>query len=83
MAQVHIEIVDHGHEGFERQALKEGITLSEWMRAAAHRYLVDCERTQLKREDVQPFHASEEVEAFFRYSDTLEGSEREPNWEYC
>ena len=29
----------------------------------------------------EPFKSAEELEAFFRYCDTLEGPDREPDWE--
>ena len=86
MAQVHIEISDEEHERFLQQAEQDGITLSEWMKNAARKR---CNERQVQEErrvhepfaSRKPFKSVEELEAFFRYCDTLEGPEREPDWE--
>ncbi len=59
---------------FVKQAHKEGITLSAWLRAAAR------ERYE-RQSQVQPFESVADLEAFFAECDKLEPTETEPDWE--
>ncbi len=74
MARVQLVIPDEDLERFVRQAQSEGMTLSEWLRAAAHRRLEEQQRSH-------PFESPADLEEFFRTCDALEGPEREPDWQ--
>ena len=45
MARVQLVISDEDRDRFVRQAQSEGMTLSEWLRAAAHRLLEEQQRS--------------------------------------
>ena len=45
MARVQLVIPDEDHDRFVRQARSEGMTLSAWLRAAAHRRLEEQQRS--------------------------------------
>ena len=71
MARVQIIIPDQDRERFGRQAKREGMTFSAWLRAAA----------QARVEEKRPRFASPmELEAFFRRCDALDGPDTEPEW---
>ena len=74
MARVQLVIPDEDLERFVRQAQSEGMTLSEWLRAAAHRRLEEQQRSH-------SFESPADLEEFFRACDALEGPEREPDWQ--
>ena len=74
MARVQLVIPDEDRERFVRQAQSEGMTLSEWLRVAAHRRIEDQKRSN-------PFESPADLEEFFRACDALEGPEREPDWQ--
>ena len=74
MARVQIIIPDGDRDRFFSQAKREGMTLSAWLRAAAHECLESRQR-------VKPFESPEELEAFFRECDAKAGPGREPDWE--
>ncbi len=73
MARVQILIPDDDRDRLVHQARKEGMTLSAWLRTAAHQRLAAQQRSQ-------PFESSNDIEAFFRQCDALEGPETEPDW---
>jgi len=73
MTRVQIEIPDTDRERFLRQARREGMTLSAWLRAAG--------RARLENQpQARPFASEEDATAFFRACDDLEGPEMEPDW---
>lgn len=74
MARVQLAISDEDRDRFVRQAQSEGMTLSEWLRAAAHRRLKEQQRSH-------PFKSPADLKEFFRACDALEGPEREPDWQ--
>lgn len=74
MARVQVVIPDEDRDRFVAQARREGLTLSAWLRAAARERLT-------ARDSVRPFETVEDLEAFFRECDAIEGPEREPDWE--
>ena len=74
MARVQLVIPDENHDRFVRQAQSDGMTLSEWLRVAAHRRLEEQQRSH-------PFESPSDLEGFFRACDALEGPEREPDWQ--
>ena len=74
MARVQLVIPDEDRDRYVHQARKEGMTLSAWLRAAAR------ERLQ-ERQHAKPFRSPEHVEEFFRACDSLEGPEKEPDWD--
>ena len=49
------------------------MTLSAWLRTAAHQRLAAGQRSE-------PFETPEDVEAFFQGCDALEGPGTEPDW---
>ena len=74
MARVQLVMADDDRDRFVHQAQHEGMSLSAWLRAAAH------ERLE-KHQSVKLFQSSEEVEEFFRSCAALEGPETEPDWD--
>ena len=74
MARVQLIIPDADREQFVRQARREGMTLSAWLRAAAHERLRTNGRSF-------GFENMEALEDFIAYCDSLPGPEREPDWE--
>ena len=73
MARVQLVIPDEDRDRFVHQARREGMTLSAWLRTAAR------ERLEA-RQRVKRFESPEDVEEFFRWCDSLDGPEREPDW---
>ncbi len=73
MARVHIVVPDEDRDRFVHQARREGMTLSAWLRAAARARLEE-------RNQVQRFESPEDLEAFFRACEAVEGPEAEPDW---
>ena len=58
MARVQLVIPDEDRDRFVRQAQSEGMTLSEWLRVAAHRRLEDQQRSH-------PFESPADLEGVF------------------
>lgn len=74
MTRVQIEIPDTDRERFVRQARREGMTLSAWLRAAG--------RARLENQShARPFASKEDAMAFFRACEDLDGPEVEPDWD--
>ena len=73
MARVQLLIPDEDRDRFVHQARREGLTLSAWLRTAAHQRLAARQRSD-------PFETPEDVEAFFQGCDALEGPGTEPDW---
>lgn len=74
MARVQLVIPDEDRSRFVYQAHKEGMSLSAWLRTAAH--------DRLKRKSqVQPFESVTELETFFAECDKLEPTGTEPDWD--
>ena len=73
MARVQLIIPDVDRDRFVVQARREGMTLSAWLRTAAQARLDERQR-------VRRFESPEDVQEFFRYCDTIEGPETEPDW---
>ncbi len=74
MARVQLVIPDQDRDRFVHQARSEGLTLSAWLRAAAHQRLG-------RQQESRAFEAAENVAEFFRECEVLDGPNREPNWE--
>ena len=74
MARVQLVMADEDRERFVEQARREGMSLSAWLRAAARERLATRRRVKL-------FETPEDVEEFFRSCASLEGPEREPDWD--
>ncbi len=74
MARVQLIIPDADREQFVRQARREGLTLSAWLRAAAH------ERLEA-RQSAERFKSSEDLKRFFQRCAEREGPGVEPDWE--
>ena len=71
MARVQLIIPDEDRDRFVRQARREGLTFSAWLRAAA----------QSRLDEKEPrFSSSEDVWEFFRQCDARRGSGLEPDW---
>ena len=71
--RVPLMISDEDRDGFVRQAQREGMTLSEWLRTAAH------ERPN-HQQRAGSFASTAEIDAFFLECDDLPGPSSEPNW---
>ena len=71
MARVQLIIPDQDRERFARQARREGMTFSAWLRAAAQARL---------EEERRRFTSPVELEEFFHQCDVLDGPETEPEW---
>ncbi len=74
MARVQLIVPDADREQFVRQARREGLTLSAWLRAAAH------ERLEA-RQRMERFKSSEDLKRFFEECAEREGPGVEPDWE--
>ena len=73
MAKVQLLIPDGDRDRFLNQARKENMTLSAWLRAAAHERLEVAQRSEM-------FKSPTELAEFFLECDTTEGFELEPDW---
>ena len=73
MARVQLTVPDADRDRFVDQARREGMSLSAWMREAARARLGQRQRVKL-------FESPDEVAAFFRSCDELDGPETEPDW---
>ena len=74
MARVQLIIPDEDRDRFVRQARKEGLTFSAWLRAAAQSRLE-------AHQSVERFQSSEDLERFFQKCAEREGPGMEPDWE--
>ena len=74
MARVQLVIPDEDKERFIRQARREGLTFSAWLRAAARVRLEAGQR-------VERFESLEDVNRFFEECDAKRGAGVEPDWE--
>lgn len=71
--RIHLVVKEAEKERYRREAEKEGVSLSEWLRDAARRKLADA--------DARPgLDSVEELRAFFDACDRRE-SGREPDWD--
>ena len=73
MARVQLVIPDEDRDRFVHQARSEGMTLSAWLRSAAHQRLG-------QQQQARPFRSAADVGDFFRACDSLEGPATEPDW---
>ena len=73
MARVQLVMPDDDRDSYVDQARREGKSLSEWLREAAR------ERLESRRK-ARRFQSAEDIRAFFRRCDQLEGPETEPDW---
>ena len=74
MARVQLIIPDEDRDRFVRQAKREGLTFSAWLRAAARERLEAGERAER-------FESLEDVTRFFEECDARRGPGVEPDWE--
>ena len=74
MARVHLVMPDTDKDRYARQARREGMSLSAWLRAAAHDRLVNRKRTTR-------ITTVEEAREFWKRCDERAGPRREPDWE--
>lgn len=74
MARVQLVIPDEDRDRFFYQARREGMSLSAWMREAAHQRL---RRNQMEG----AFEGIADLERFFDECDALEWPSHEPDWE--
>ena len=74
MARVQLVIPDEDRARFVYEARREGMSLSAWLRAAAH------ERLELWSQ-TRRFESQADLEAFFIECDGLEAPGTEPDWE--
>ena len=74
MARVQLIIPDEDRDRFVRQARREGLTFSAWLRAAARERLEARQRTDR-------FESSEDLKRFFEKCSEREGPGVEPDWE--
>ena len=74
MARVQLIIPDEDRDRFVRQARREGLTFSAWLRAAAH------ERLEA-RQRAKRFESPEDLRRFFEKCDAQRGPGVEPDWE--
>lgn len=73
MARVQLIIPDEDRDRFVHQARREGMTLSAWLRSAAHERLEERQRSK-------PFKSATDLEGFFHECDALAGPKVEPDW---
>ncbi len=74
MARVQLIIPDEDRDRFVRQARREGVTFSAWLRAAAR------ERLE-RRQSAERFKSPEDLKRFFDECDARRGPGVEPDWE--
>ena len=74
MARVQLVMPDADRDRFVHQARREGMSLSAWLRAAAHERLESRQRVRL-------FESPDDVREFFRSCAALDGPETEPDWD--
>ena len=74
MARVQLVIPDEDRDRFFHQARSEGMTLSAWLRSAAHQRLG-------MQQQAQAFKSEADVGEFFSACTALGGPAREPNWD--
>ena len=74
MARVQLIISDEEHHTFVRQARREGLTFSAWLRAAAR------ERIEA-RQRAERFESSRDLKQFFQKCSQREGAGVEPDWD--
>lgn len=67
-------IPDEDRERFVRQAQREGLTFSAWLRAAAR------DRLEARERD-RRFQTREDLQRFFEECDAREGPGVEPDWD--
>lgn len=67
-------IPDDDRERFVRQAQREGLTFSAWLRAAAR------DRLEVRERD-RRFQTREDLQRFFEECDAREGPGVEPDWD--
>ena len=70
--RVHLVLAAEEHARYRAAATAEGVSLSEWLRAAADRHLADSEDDTLSTLD--------DLDAFFEARDRAEHG-TEPDWE--
>ena len=75
---VQLEITDTELAMFEEQARCEGLSLEDWLWAAAHDRLAHKPKFDRKPKRRKP---RESLDEFFRRCDEIPGLEREPDWE--
>lgn len=73
MARVQLLIPDGDRDRFLSQARKENMTLSAWLRAAAHERLEIAEQSD-------KFRSPTDLAKFCVECDAVEGPESEPDW---
>lgn len=78
MARVQLVIPDADKDRYVHQARREGMSLSAWLRAAAHDRLAE-------RQSGRRFRTAEDVRVFFErvhaFDDLENELEREPDWD--
>ena len=74
VARVQLIIPDDDRDRFVRQARREGLTFSAWLRAAAHERLEAQPRARR-------FQSQEDLQRFFEECDAREGPGMEPDWD--
>lgn len=74
MARVQLIMPDKDRDRFVHQARSEGMTLSAWLREAAHQRLG-------RQQESRPFETGKDLRDFFRQCDELKGPPTEPEWE--
>ena len=74
MARVQLVIPDADKERYVYQARREGMSLSAWLRAAAHDRLE-------KHQSHRKLESRDEMRAFWERCDAEAGPGREPDWE--
>lgn len=74
MARIQLLMPDADRARFAHQARSEGMSLSAWLRAAAHERLA-------RRSWTDRFATGQDVEDFFLACDEREGPGEEPDWE--
>lgn len=74
MARVQLIIPDDDRDQFVRQAQREGLTFSAWLRAAAR------DRLEARERD-RRFQTRENLQRFFEECDAREGPGVEPDWD--
>ncbi len=71
--RVHIVMASEERAAYRAAAEQAGVSLSEWLRAAA--------RARLEEDQARSLRTVEDLDRFFAETDAREGDEPEPDWD--
>ena len=79
MPTIQLVIPEEDRESFARQAAREGKTLDAWLLSLARQRVVG--QQPARKKTGERFKSAEELRAYLRAHSSLDGPERELDWE--